>query len=244
MRQTMNAQLTIGLLAAACASTPGADPHDMSAAQHQNSAREHQAVAKTHQAAYDPKSSKSTGECSRGSDFVDVCWTSTFNPTKHHLDEAERHRKHAADHRAASQALRAAEARSCAGIASDERDISPFAHTEDIASVERLGVPDLAGDSLADVERTVGAVIRFHAVPGMTAEWLQRVIDCHLARNAALGHSSPNMPDCPLVLRGVSAKVESSGRGFSVNVRADDRKTATEVLARATRLTREPGAAR
>lgn len=33
-------------------------------------------------------------------------------------------------------------------------------------------------------------------------DWLERAISCHLARNAALGHEVPAMPDCPLVPRG------------------------------------------
>jgi hypothetical protein len=49
----------------------------------------------------------------------------------------------------------------------------------------------------------------------MTAEWLQRLTDCHIARNAALGHVAPAMPDCPLVPMGVTARVTSTGGGFA-----------------------------
>jgi hypothetical protein len=85
-------------------------------------------------------------------------------------------------------------------------------------------------------ERTAGAVVTFHAVPGMTVEWLQRIVDCHLARNSALGHSAPGMPDCPLVPRGVEARVSSTGDGFAVTIRSDDDHTAQEILTRARRL--------
>lgn len=70
----------------------------------------------------------------------------------------------------------------------------------------------------------------------MTAEWLQRLVDCHLARNASLGHSVPELPDCPLVPKGVEAQVLSTGSGFAVNVRADDPATSEEIFARARRL--------
>jgi hypothetical protein len=87
--------------------------------------------------------------------------------------------------------------------------------------------------------RTAGAEITFQAVPGLTAEWLQRVVDCHLARNAAIGHeaASAEMAHCPLTLRGVTAKVRSTGDGFVVAVRADDAATAQEILRRAEPLT-------
>ncbi|MBK7583262.1 MAG: hypothetical protein IPI67_24095 [Myxococcales bacterium] len=210
----------------------------MSAVEHAAQADREEKAARAHEERYDPGASTNKNGCSDPAvrEPFDVCWGWVANPTEQHLAQAELHRKHAADHRAASDALRRAEAQSCAGLAVGDRDVSPFAHTEDIAGVERLTVPDLAGDTAADADKTVGAVITFRAVSGMTAEWLQRVIDCHLARNAALGHVAPEMPDCPLVLRGVSAKVASTGVGFAVSVQAADRATAREVLARAERL--------
>jgi len=40
----------------------------------------------------------------------------------------------------------------------------------------------------------------------MTAEWFQRIVDCHLARNASLGFSAAEMPYCPLNVKGVHAR--------------------------------------
>jgi hypothetical protein len=76
----------------------------------------------------------------------------------------------------------------------------------------------------------------FRALPGMTAEWLQRLVDCHLARNAALGHDAPEMPFCPLVPKGVAATVTSTGSGFADAVRAGDTDVANDVLRRARAL--------
>ena len=140
----------------------------------------------------------------------------------------------AADHRAASQALVAAEAAACAGIADADRDTSPFEHVEDIASVTPLTESHSAGK--ATTQEIVGAIVEFRAVPGLTAEWLQRMVDCHIARNAALGHDVPEMPDCPLVPKGASAQVASTGAGFSVAIRSDDPASAKDILARAQRL--------
>lgn len=212
-----------------CASTPGAQPHDMGAAQHEVMAANEETTAEHHAAQYDPDASVKRERCNRG-----ACWTSITNPTAEHLDLAKRHRKMAADHRAASQALRDAEARACGGISDDDRDESPFAHREDITKVEPLTEATISGKS--QMTRTVGAVITFRALPGMTAQWLQRVVDCHVARNAALGHDVPEMSYCPLVAKDVTAKVTGTDIGFAVAIRSDDAATATETLKRARAL--------
>jgi hypothetical protein len=163
------------------------------------------------------------------------CWTALRNPTDEHIRMAEQHRKLAEKHRAAAEALRDAEAKACVGVSEYDRDISPFEHREDIASVEplaRAGVT--AKDPLAGAK--MGARITFREVPGLTAERLQRLVDCHLARNAVLGHQGPEMPDCPLVPRGVTAQVQQAPAGLAVEVRADNPVVVEEVWNRARRL--------
>ncbi len=81
-----------------------------------------------------------------------------------------------------------------------------------------------------------GAVVTFHAVPGMTAEWLQRVVDCHVARNASMGFSMPEMPYCPLAVKGARGTVASTGNGFAVMVESDDSTAAQEILRRSQAL--------
>jgi hypothetical protein len=228
--------------------TPGARPEDMSAAGHQTAADQEEQAAADHQAQFDPKAAAEQTGCRPGRNALrridytdDTCWTSVTNPTVAHLRAAEEHRKRAADHRAASAAL--VEAKACVGIAQDDRDMSPFEHTEDIASVAPLSsLPRTAlsvGRKFPDGP-PAGAVVTFRAVPGLTTEWLQRLIDCHLARNAALGHDVPEMPDCPLVPAGVEARVTSTGDGFAVALRSESPETAREVLARAQRLMPAP----
>ena len=167
--------------ALACAADPGTRPHDMSAESHEAMAKQEDQAARAHSAQYDASAQSKTEACSRGG-----CWTSTTNPTKEHDADAQRHRELAAKHRAASAALAQAEARACTGISNDDRDISPFFHREDIKSVSPLVEQIRQGKNVVD--KRVGASIVFRAVPGMTAEWLQRVVDCHLARAAAAGH--------------------------------------------------------
>ena len=231
------------LILGGCATTtPGARPHDMSEAAHEEAAEAHSGTAAQHAAEYDPEA-RTTQERCRGGHATghagqtaggDVCWTSVTNPTKAHLRQAEEHRRMAADHRAASAPLREAEERACVGIGPDDRDSSPFEHVEDIVSVEPLK-ERIPGGRLPG-ERMTGAVVVLRAVPGLTGEWLQRLVDCHLARNASLGHVVPEMPDCPLVPKGAEARVTSTGSGFAVAIRSTEDATAKEILARAQRL--------
>ncbi len=90
-----------------CASTPGAQPHDMSAAHHEAMASAEDKSAAAHAALYDPAASTDRpARCAAGAGQIDAgdggCWTSTINPTAEHKTDAARHRKMAADHRAAS----------------------------------------------------------------------------------------------------------------------------------------------
>jgi hypothetical protein len=222
-------------IVACVSSTPGAQPHDMSSAQHEAMAANEDKTAQVHTTQYVPDASIKGERCRRGGSGRDgdtaTCWTSVTNPTAEHLEDAKKHEKMAADHRAASQALRDAEAGACVGLSAEDRDASPFDHREDIASVEPLTEGSTSGKNAS--ARTTGAIITFRAVPGMTAPWLQRVVDCHLARNAALGHDVPEMPYCPLVPKGVAAKVSATASGFAIAVRSDDSDTAKEIRGRA-----------
>lgn len=226
------------VLVAACASTPGARPHDMSAAQHQATAASEERQAQGHEAQYDPRARAEAQPCggigptptTSGS-----CWTDSYNPTEAHALLAAQLRQAAAAHRTASRALRDAEEQACVGLSPDDRDMSPFSHREDIARVEPL-YRSLEPEREWYGSRLRGAVITFRAVPGMTAAWLQRVVDCHLARNAVLGHDVPEMSFCPLVPNGVAARVKESNAGLAVSIAADDEDTAREVLRRAQAL--------
>jgi hypothetical protein len=211
------------LAVAGCASTPGARPEENSIAGHEQAARQHEAEA-----------AALVESCKRGTPpGGTVCWTSVTSPSPHALKQVEMHEKMAADHRAASQALRDAEARACAGVSPHDRDQSPFAHREDIESVAPLymSMSPKSGGS-----REVGVTVHFRAKPGMTAEWLQQLVDCHLARNASMGYAMPEMSACPLNVKNVNATVTSTGHGFAVEIRSDDVATADEVRKRAEAL--------
>jgi hypothetical protein len=204
----------------------------MSEAQHEKEAQRHERISQGYLEAYDPQAAKERRECSGGGRAGGPCWTSVVNPTQEYLDEAKKHRKIADEHRAAAQALRDAEAAACAGISDSDRNMSPFERSEDIEKVEPLIVA-------TPVHRSTyltGATITFKPVPGLTADWLQREVNCHIARNVALSNVVPEMPDCPLVPKGVEATVkEVAGGALVVEVRSENREVAEEVLNRAKR---------
>lgn len=222
----LSLSIAVPALLLACAADPGTQPHDMSTAQHEAMAKNEDAAATGHAEQHDPNATKTTTTCSgKGG-----CWTSVSNPTAQHSEDAQHHRELAQKHRAASAALVEAEKNACAGLSDEDRDMSPFNHREDIQSVSDYSEQVKSGKG--SVTKVVGSTVVFRAVPGLTAEWLQRLVDCHLARAAAVGHDMPEMAYCPLVPNGAKAKVVSAGNGFAVNVYADDAATIAEIKKR------------
>lgn len=218
------ASLSVALLVPACAAAPGTRPHDMSMAAHDAAAvradRSAQALADHPNS---PTESRPTCAGQKG------CWT-----WAERRDDAQQQRELAAKHRAASAALGQAEAQACVGISEDDRDMSPFFHRQEIASVRRLTRQVRNGKSVTI--RDVGATVVFRAVPGLTAEWLQREVDCHIARASSVGHDMPEMSYCPLVLKGVKATVSNARGGFAVNIESDDWDVTKEIVRRSNAL--------
>ena len=126
-------------------------------------------------------------------------------------------------------------ARACAGIPEEDRNKGPFFQSEAIASITPLIVEEYPRSN-PPLQRMAGAIVTVRAGPGMTAEWLQRLVDCQLAHNAALAQSAPDLAGSPLIHRGTVATVRSTGSGFAIEIRSNEPKIATEILARAQRL--------
>jgi hypothetical protein len=223
VRWLQNSLLGLAALAGSGCATPGTRPHDMAAEQHEKAAARAATEAAEHDAGFDPTQTKSTRVCrGRG-----PCWTEEVNPSAEHRHHAQKLRAAAAEHRAAAQALRDAEAVSCASLSEEDRDLGPFFHRGDVERVEPL-------HANAGRDRSVrGALITFRPVAGLTSEWMQRSLDCHLARNAALGFDAPEMGHCPLAPRGVRATARESGGRVVVEVVAPDASAVQAVLTRA-----------
>lgn len=181
----------LGLATASCTSTtPGARRHDMSAARHAEQGDDHARAAQQHAARCDPDATTTHERCSfpvrsatavsNDFDYGSICWTSITNPTEVHERRAGEHRRHAADHRTASSALRDAEAHACGGISPDDRDMSPFEHTDDITRVEPLIIAEADAPTKSLSERTVGAIV----MP-LSDTWCLRCRTVHLYQRAS-----------------------------------------------------------
>lgn len=222
------------LIASGCASTPGAKPGDMSAADHEKMARSAELTAGTHTADYDANAKVTDVECTATEGLI--CWESARNPTASHREDAQRHRKAAADHRAASKALTDAEASSCRGVSGHDRDVSPFHHKENllrIDSIDSLFAPDQG------ITRTDGVVIVMKPTAGLTKNQLERIVNCHVARNAAAGYEMPEMSYCPLNVKGTFARVSKVKDGnLAVSIYAPDEKTNLDLVRRSNALLR------
>lgn len=219
-------------LLTACAAPTTGGVHHPSAAQYEARAAGHEQAASEHRENYDPNARATVERCISRHNINDIgaCWTEESNPTAAQLEEAKKHQQAAERLRHLSAVMRDAEARECAGLSEDDIDTSPFAHVRDITNIEPFDV--YVGKTL---ERQ-GAVVTFRAVPGMTLEWLQKVVRCQLARNDAMGHDVPDLAYCPLVPPNVQATVKKSELGFVIEVSSGNKATIQEILHRADTL--------
>jgi hypothetical protein len=140
-------------------------------------------------------------------------------------------REAAAQHRHVAMALENAQWRACEGLSDDEIGLSPFSRRADIVDVEVV---------TNAAQRVTGARVRFHEIGTLSADRLQRLVDCHLAMDNALGHDVPERAYSPLVPRGASATVTTVPHGYVIEVVSDDPDGAREIVRRAMAL-RPPG---
>lgn len=121
-------------------------------------------------------------------------------------------------HEAAAQRLREAERAACVDVAEVDRDEWPFARPDRIAGVDMLRGRIFPKHP----EQSVGIALSFRAEPGMTQQWLARVIECHLAHHAVVGDAAERGSTCPLSLEGVTVAVGSTPTGFLVSITSRD----------------------
>jgi hypothetical protein len=221
-----------------CASTDLAN-NDLSARDHDKAADAEKAEAREHANRFDNKAARYVElypEPLAGCDKATAAscsphWAMTKNPTEYELSLAAAHLTQAKKHREAARALRDAEARACSQIAFRDRDLSPLLRQRDIERVEEIGQSGGRGP----LGQPAGAAIVFAAVSGLTAEVLQHIADCHIARNAALAFEQTDDND-PLNVRGAQAKVRTIGHQIVLEVTSTDAGAALEIVKRARAL--------
>jgi hypothetical protein len=124
-----------------------------------------------------------------------------------------------------------AEQAACAEVPDADRDQGPFARRDRIVRVEEL--QERANTKVAP--HPVGAAVYVRAAPGMTEQWLGRVIECHLAHRATLGGLAADRDSSPFA-EDSRVSVSSTPTAFRVAITSSDLDTARSVIARAERL--------
>jgi hypothetical protein len=132
---------------------------------------------------------------------------------------------------AAAPGLAVSESVSCAEVPDADRDQGPFARRDRIDHVEEVrerlfpkAPPQL-----------VGAAVYLRATPGVTEQWLGRVIECHLAHRAAVGGLAADAAVSPFA-ENARVSVSSTRTSFRVAITSPDIEVARSVVAKTERL--------
>ena len=88
------------------------------------------------------------------------------------------------------------------------------------------------------IERSVGADIHVRATPGMTAQWLARLVHCHVVSEAAAGTCAGSA--CVFGLPVLSTDVSPTATVFTIALRSSDSDAAREMARRSKALIQQP----
>jgi hypothetical protein len=122
----------------------------------------------------------------------------------------------------------------CRGLPDAEQYLGLLTNRQDVVAVEEIKPEDSMVESLPSDPRA-GARVLLAAGPGVTAEWLERIGECHIAQNAARGYPQ-GAALSPLDVKGAAVHVSSVGDGFAVDITSYNWKAAREILRRARAL--------
>ena len=140
------------------------------------------------------------------------------------------------EHLLVARQLREAEQFACADVGPEDRDLGPFARKERIVAIEPLSARPWA----KGMPQPSGIAVYVRATPGLTEQWLDRVIECHLAHHAVVGNRIPDR-DSPLFVDDttnsghigpVRVALSTYGEGFRIAITARDIDAAREVIER------------
>jgi len=134
----------------------------------------------------------------------------------------------AADHLAAARDLRQTELAACAGVSEADRDGGPFGHREWLAGVDVVREKYRFAKGPAE---PAGVAVYLRGTPGVTEQWIGRVIQCHLAHKAVMGDRIAEQA-CPLSLDGTRVDLASTHSGFRVSITTKDISLARSLIDR------------
>jgi hypothetical protein len=130
----------------------------------------------------------------------------------------------AQEHVDAANRLRSDELAACYGVPDTDRDLGPFARTDGVTGVEVVrdrGVFPKAAPV------PVGVSVYLRAEPGVTEQWLGRVVACHMAHLAVVGQGPR---PSPLGVRRADVTVSSTPNGFRVTITSHNSEIARSVV--------------
>jgi hypothetical protein len=128
----------------------------------------------------------------------------------------------------------------CRGVPDAERHVWLLTNRQDVVAVGEIRPEESMIESQTPDPRA-GARVLLAAGPGVTAEWLERIGECHIAQNAARGYPQ-SAAASPLDVKGAEVQVRSVGDGFAVDITSYDWKAGREILRRARALLIPPAA--
>jgi hypothetical protein len=122
----------------------------------------------------------------------------------------------------------------------DETAIAPVLDGSAIESVEPLYNQGEGGARIGHWSVLAGTAITVRAIPGVTAEWLTRALECHSARRVMGSIPSSATPNDPFWLPGrmIDIEAQSAHGAFRIEVRGAGPAEGRQVLDRARAFTR------
>lgn len=136
----------------------------------------------------------------------------------------------ASDHLAAARRLRDMEQAACVDVPEADRDQGPFARRDRIMGLQPLSERPYPKQML----QPAGVAVYLRATPGLTEQWLGRVLECHMAHHAVVGDRIASRS--PLFVDDVRVAMSSTGDGFRIAITTRDPAAAREVIERARTL--------
>lgn len=130
----------------------------------------------------------------------------------------------AEEHLDAAKQLRSEEQLACDGVPETERVNGPFSQPDRITSVEVLRDRVVFQKGFP---QPVGVAVYLKAEPGVTEQWLGRVVECHRAHLAVVGRG---VRASPLSVANAQVAVSATAIGFRVTVTSKDTDTARSVV--------------
>lgn len=243
--------ISIAVATAACGSSEPVARHPKGYAAHMEDAEQHSDQAEQYRQAGAtlPDTQRATPEgyscgdtvmsdqlMSGGERIVQAvpCWDASEELAEHRRFLAEREQNLAQVERRAATGMVETELAACKGLSPAELEHSPFAHRREIAAV----IPNHVTGTLRGVR------VVWKPVPGLTADWMRRAIECHRARFERLGEPAIYLPEDPTLVARATATVEQHNGHLEVLIEAADDVSGQVALERALDLVRPRTAVR